>query len=134
MPFYSKALTLPANTPADGPVEAQIGMSPGIVTYVALQFPAGCAGLAHARILRSGSQVWPGNINSSFAANNYVLSWTDDYDLMDLPHSLTLQGWNLDDTFPHTLTLYVALQSADKVKASRDQLSIFDRLRRYIGS
>ncbi len=110
--FYELPLTIPANTPAAAPVEDTLELSPGTITYVELQFPRGCVSLVHVKVRRGLHQVWPSNPDGDVAGENANISWADDYDLTEPPHQLTLSGYNLDDTFPHTITFRFQLVAA----------------------
>jgi hypothetical protein len=102
--FYEFALTIPANTPATSPLEQTVQLSPGTISYVEIQFPRGTVGLVHVRVRRTLHQVWPTNPDGDIAAEGVNVSWSDDYDLSEPPFELTLSGYNLDDSFPHTIT------------------------------
>jgi hypothetical protein len=110
--FYEFTLTIPANTPATAPVYDVVQLSPGTVSRVEIQFPRGCVGLVHVKVLRALHQVWPTNPDGNISSENANLSWSDDYDLSEPPYELTLVGYNLDDTFPHTITFRFQLTAA----------------------
>lgn len=53
--------------------------------------------------------------------------------MTDQPLTLTLSGYNLDDTFPHTVTLWLATRSADDVQAQRQTASMLQKFLRLVG-
>jgi hypothetical protein len=110
--FYEFKLTIPANTPATDPTEQTVQLSPGIISHVELQFPRGTVGLVHVVVRRALHQVWPTNPDGDIAAEGINVSWADDYDLSEPPFELTLSGYNLDDTFDHTITFRFELIAA----------------------
>lgn len=110
--FYSFDLTIPPNTPAAYPVGMACVVSSGVVNRVMVVFPTGCATLAHVRVLRSSHQLWPSNLDGSFASDGEFLDFDEDYPVSDLPFEFTLLGWNDDDTYSHTVTLRLGIVAA----------------------
>lgn len=103
--FYSFNLTIPANTDKINAVNQVCKLTYGIIRHVAIGFPPGPKGLAHIVIYRYEHQVWPTNTDGSFAWDNHTIEFTEEFDLTERPHTLSLRGWNEDDTYPHTITV-----------------------------
>lgn len=128
--FYDFALTIPANTLESAALEDVVKVTHGVLHRVEIAFPAGCAGLAHLVILHREFQIYPTNPGGSFASDNYTIPIDDYYELFDVPYSLKLRGWNLDDTYPHTLTVRLGILLEDvaahiygrRKKVDRNQL------------
>ncbi len=133
MPFYSITVSVPPNTPATAPATATLEIFPGVVVQVWLQFPRFCAGLVHARILRAGSQIWPANEDSDVASDGFVVNWPEEYDMTDEPTALTLSAWNLDDTYPHSVTLWLATRDAASFKAAQQQSNLLAKFLQLVG-
>lgn len=131
--FFEYSLTIPANTPATAPVETEAVLAPGTVSEVAIQFPRGCVGLAHVQIWRSEHQVWPVNLDGNIAGENAIIDWDEDYDLDDDPFTFTLRGWNLDDSYAHTITFRFALLPLDTGQATRGAGGLLRRVARALG-
>jgi len=106
---YSFDIPVPANTPESSPVEVELNLTHGVIFWVGVQFPVGCAALAHCRILHRRHQVWPANIDSSYASDGYVIPNYPYYDFTEPPYNLTAICWNDDDTYPHTITIYIEI-------------------------
>lgn len=102
--FYEFRLTIPANTSRAEPAEDVVEVSPGRVVAVEIQFPPGCAALAHVAVLQELHQLWPTNPDGDIAADGASISFQEDHLLDQPPFQLTLRGWNEDDTYPHTIT------------------------------
>ena len=49
--FYVLPLTIPADTPETDPIEEELALTYGVIQRVEIEFPPGCAGLAHIKIL-----------------------------------------------------------------------------------
>lgn len=101
--YYDFSFTIPANTAQALPHTEDVKLTHGVVHRVEIGFPKGCAGLAHLQIRRGLHQVWPTNPAGSFNTDGYTIPINEYYKLFAEPYILTLVGWNLDDTFPHTL-------------------------------
>ena len=101
---YSFDLTIPENTAEENKISLRCPVNYGILRRVEIFFPYGCAGLVHVQIYRFEHQIFPSNIDSSYADNDYHLSFEEYYPILDLPYELKIFGWNLDDYFDHTVT------------------------------
>lgn len=110
--FYSFDLTIPANTPASAPETLEVDLVPGVIHRVEIQFPRGCVGLVHVQVVQEFHQVWPTNPGADLASDGYTIAWDDAHELVEGQSLLTLVGWNLDDTFPHTITFRFAVLAA----------------------
>ncbi|MGH6998549.1 MAG: hypothetical protein ACREEO_10140, partial [Phenylobacterium sp.] len=69
-------------------------------------------GLVHVRVRHGLHQLWPANPGGDIAGDGALIAWTENWELSREPFALRLQGWNLDDTFPHTVTVRIALLEA----------------------
>jgi len=107
--IYVTTVSIAPSTSRAAPETKTIELVPGTIRHVEVEFPDGCAGLAHCQIWRWGHQLWPSNPGASFASNAYVVSWDEDFSLKDWPHDLRVEAWNLDDTYSHTLRVRVVL-------------------------
>ena len=103
--FYDFVLTIPANTPVSKPVASTGVVCPGRVDRVMIIFPPGAAGLAHIRIARGSHQLWPSNLDGSFASDGEFLDFSENYPLDDSPFEFIISGWNDDDTYDHSITV-----------------------------
>ena len=101
--YYDYAFTIPANTTQTAPTTQACHLCHGVIHRVEIDFPYGCAGLVHLQILHALHQLWPTNPEGAFNADDFVIGYNEHHALADTPPILTLQGWNLDDTFDHTL-------------------------------
>lgn len=126
--YYDFSLTIPANTAAAAPTEQQVKLTHGIIHRVEIGFPAGCAGLVHLQIYEGGHQVWPTNKDGSFNTDNYTIPINDFYELFRRPHTLTLSGWNLDDTYGHTLEVRFGILPARVLLPEETFIAAFKKL------
>ncbi len=133
MPFYEFDVTSPANTLQAAPTEASANLNAGVVTHVGVQIPRGCVGLVHAQIWRADFQVWPTNPDGDFQGDDVVIEWNDEFAIEDEPTSLRLIVWNLDDSFPHTLTFRFALLPLAEAQDRQAASGLVGRIARALG-
>ncbi len=115
--IYSKEFTLPANTAIASPRHATILVSKGLVYRVEFQFPAGCAGLAGLIVSDGGFQIWPSSLGEWFVGDDQVIAFDDMYLKSSEPWQFDLWGFNLDDTYPHTLYIRIGLSDREIFQA-----------------
>lgn len=101
--IFVKELEIPANTAKASPEKAQMLLGFGYITRVAIHFPSGCAGLAYFRIKESLHVLYPTTPGVWFRADGETIPFNDQHTFFEPPYELTLQGYNLDDTFSHTI-------------------------------
>jgi len=109
MPFYVRAVTVPANTPPEEPVEVGLSVEGDILERVGFLFPPGCCCLAGIQlrygedlILPEEEGTWIVGDSESFWAH---LSW----ELPEHPCPLRLLAYNEDTYYDHTI--YVRVQT-----------------------
>jgi len=105
--FYEYRLTVPANTPAAMPLVQEVTLAPGRIIAMAVQLPDRCVGLVHAQIWEGLYRHWPSNPDSDISGDNVVVAWQEVFDLDPTAPRLRLAGWNLDDSYPHTITFRI---------------------------
>lgn len=108
--FYSTEIVLPANTPELTPIIKRLGVHPGVTQHVWFGFPAGCYGLAHIQVWHAGWQVWPLTQRESLHWEHQVIDFDDRYPISAEPYEFVVKGWNLDDSYQHTLWFAVTIE------------------------
>ena len=124
-------LTISANTTKVNLTELEIDVGAGVVHLVEIGFPRGCAGLAHAVVRQGLHQVWPTNPDGDYNWDNYVYQIREHYLIEGGDAPLVLQGWNDDDTFPHTITFRFSVLPVEVMEPWRAQEGL---LRRFLGA
>lgn len=107
--YYDFSFTIPANTAKASPEELDVKLTHGIIHRLEIGFPRGCAGLAHFVILEGLHQRWPTNPQGSFNTDGYTIAFNEHLKFTHEPYILTLSGWNLDDTYDHTLEVRIGI-------------------------
>ena len=123
--IYSVDLEIPANTPDSNPEKTILMVTWGVVTQVWVRWSWGPGNLCGVRVKRQESQVWPLTLGEWFNSTSRETTWNDYYNVGDQPLYFDVEGYNLDDTFSHTVTVVVNVQRptlSDNVKAFFDYL------------
>lgn len=126
--YYDFSFAIPANTTKASPKELDVKLTHGVIHRIEVGFPPGCAGLAHLQIRRGLHQVWPTNPQGSFNTDGYTIPINEYYELATEPYILTLVGWNLDDTYPHTLEVRFGILSAKVLLPQENFIEQFKKL------
>jgi hypothetical protein len=120
------------STAASTSGQTRFRVEPGQITRLGILFPAGCAGLVDARIIRGLAVIWPTNDNGFFRGDGFPIEWNEEYDLPE-PTDLILDVRNRDDTLAHEVFIWITVRDARKVAESRGLLAFWDQLRKGFG-
>jgi len=126
--FYDYSFTIPANTSKKDPLREDIDLTHGIIHRVEIGFPAGCAGLVYLQIVQGLHQLWPTNADGFFNTDDYVIAFNEFHDMTEEPFTVTLIGWNLDDTYDHTLEVRFGILPMIVLKPEETFLQAFKTL------
>lgn len=107
--IYQVTKTVTANTSKASANRTIVHISKGLVWFMGVHFPPGCAGLAHAQVFDGKYQLFPASPGESLAGDGAVIGFDDLYYKSTAPFDLTLVTWNLDETYSHTLTLRLGI-------------------------
>lgn len=130
--LYQADITIPKNTLETSPTVVMLGIAKGIITKIMVRPRPGHAALAHLVILHHEHQIAPSTESMDLHGDTFPIDWEEYYECYQPPHELKLKGWNSDDTYPHTFTVYVvilprrgivATATADAIKGVLGMLS-----------
>ena len=130
--LFQADITIPKNTLVTTPTIVTFGIAKGIITKIMVRPRPGHAALAHLVILHHEHQMAPSTGNMDFHGDTFPIDWEEYYESYQPPFELKLVGWNDDDTYPHTFTVYVvvlprraiiALAIVDAIKGAFGMLS-----------
>ena len=107
--LFKYSITTAANTPSTNKKKTVLKLLRGKITQVIVVFPPGPSGLLHLQIFRSTRQLYPINEDGDLSGDNIRFVFPDDYFLIAEPYQLEAYTWNEDDTFSHTLEIYISL-------------------------
>lgn len=126
--FYDYSFTILANTTKKAPEEQEVYLPPGVIHRIEVGFPRGCAGLAHVTMRHGLNQLWPTNADGSFNFDGYTIVINEHYRIKTEPFILTLVGWNLDDTFPHTPEIRFGVLPTEILEPEATFIAAFKKL------
>ena len=127
--LYCYRVTVLKNTPRDDPEEQKILLAHGIITWVSINFPPGCVGLAHCAIYHHEHQIFPSRSDEDFAGDTFPIEWNEYYEMYHEPYELKIKVWTEDDTYPHTVAVHVAVLPRKAIIA----LAIVDTIKSAFG-
>jgi len=122
--FYNFDLTIPANTPTSAQSSRECVLSYGRIEKVDILFPPGPCGLAGVAVDRFNTQILPSNPDSFFISDSETVSSIDAVEIYDRPYVVVFRGYNLDDTYTHTITLRVSLNTESETLRTEDVSSL----------
>ena len=112
--IFTLDFTIPQNTSAENPQHDTLDVCRGLIYRVEFQFPAGCAGLAYVAAYDGGHQLYPSSIGEFFHTDNFTIAFDDLYLKLVQPWQLDFYGYNLDDTYPHTIYCRIGMVDKDE--------------------
>jgi len=130
---YVFDLTIPANTPADNPVEQEIDVGEGIIHLVEIETPPGCRGEVYAAVRQGLHQVWPSNPDGAYRSDSRVYSAREHYPIGRDAPSLTLMGWSPGTIYDHTVQFRISVLPVEIMEPWRVQQGILDHLLQLLG-
>ncbi|MBA7681417.1 hypothetical protein ES703_89755 [subsurface metagenome] len=127
--LFTTDVTVPKNRTETDPVVAILKIALGIITHISVLFPPGCAGLAHCTIHHYSKQIVPSVESMDLKGDMFPIEWNDYYEMYAEPYLLKFTGWNLDDTYPHTIYIRIAILPRKAILA----LAIVDAFKSLFG-
>ena len=115
---YRAALTIPANTPESEPAVTTAKLVPGIVTEVELLFPAGHTGLTHVVIYYHERQIFPTSPEQSFCGDDHLITFDEQFAVIEPPYELVVYGWNDDEYYDHTVYVDITVRELYTTQSS----------------
>lgn len=110
---YSVSISTDADTSEVDAIRTVLRVGKGLVWRIEAEFPPGCAGLAHLKIMDGGYQVFPASPGQSFASDGTVISFDDLYLKDSAPYQFDVLTWNLDEYYSHTLQIRIGMASSE---------------------
>jgi len=127
--LFEASITIPKNTTSASPTTEILKIAHGIITKIMVRPRPGHAALAHLVILHHEHQIAPSTENMDLHGDALSIDWEEYYESYQPPYELKLQGWNDDDTYPHTFDVYVAILPRKAILA----LAVVDAIRSVFG-
>jgi hypothetical protein len=125
--MYVFPITTPALTLPTAKQKTVLPLARGKITRVDIQFPSGLQGYAHLALNRGLYQIFPSNPEGDFASSQETIWWNENYDLDQGPYQLECYTWNIDNTYPHTITVRLVLEPITP------QTSLWEEIKTLLG-
>ncbi|MEK0337767.1 MAG: hypothetical protein QQN41_10080 [Nitrosopumilus sp.] len=103
--LYSKQITISANTTEANATKNYFRVNKGIISTLWITFPPGCAGLVKMRMYHEGHPFIPVNQDNYIRGDNYTFVFPVMYEITEEPMILTVEIWNDDETYEHTIDI-----------------------------
>jgi len=130
---YFTSLNIPAKTPKTAPVEKDIEIEGEILSELAYLIPPGWCALAHFSIFYGIKQIYPEEKDTWVTGDDVYrpvpIRWT----LPESPCKLTIKGYNQDDTYAHTVYLWLLTAPIEEAKPWRIIADFVAILKRLLG-
>ena len=107
--LFEASITIPSGQTKADPTIELLKIAHGIITKIMVRPRPGHHALAHLVILHHEHQIAPSTEGMDLAGDTFPIDWEEYYESYQPPYELKLKGWNDDDTYPHTFTVYVAV-------------------------
>ena len=114
--LHSKHITVSANTTEPNAISTYFLVNQGVIYRIWVNFPAGCAGLVKLRIYHEGHPFLPVDKDAYITGNDYVFEYPIFYEIKTTPERITIEAWNDDDTWPHTIDVQFLIISKEWVQ------------------
>ena len=100
---YVKEITFSSGGSSTNQTSANIKAAKGIIHKIELVFPSGCFGLVHVQLFQGGHPIAPSTFRQTYASDNEVILIPEFTELRSELNTITITGWNEDDTYDHTI-------------------------------
>jgi len=118
MADYFVYLTIPANTSKDNPAKTTIEIEGDILVGFYRLIPSGWYALAHYRVLYGIRQLHPANEEAWDTGNDVKDFVTLNWKMPERKIELTIEGYNEDSTYPHTVYLWFRTEYEEYARPS----------------
>lgn len=108
------SVALPASGNENSLVTVDKKISPGKLTKLEILFPAGHDGLTFFAIRFNDRQIYPNLLGTFMQGGDTLLNFNPGDELIEAPYKLTLAGYNIDDTYNHTVYVWFELAEISK--------------------
>jgi len=128
---YFTKLTIPANTPEDQPAVTTVEVEGEVLDELAYLIPPGWSALAYFSLFYGIKQIYPYEAGTWVTGDNLYRQVPIKWRLPESPCKLTLKGYNEDDTYPHTVYMWLLTTTIEEARPWQvliDFVAIFKRL------
>lgn len=109
LPFFHY-LAIPKNTAIASYVSYTLELPVSQIYRVWIEYPLGCAGLVGVQLWRKVEQIFPLPAGVWLRSNGVTLSFYFSHLIDAEPYEVEIRGYNLDDTYQHTIWVGLELR------------------------
>lgn len=107
--LYSKQITISADTSEANAEKTYFKVNRGVISKIWVTFPSGCVGLVKMRMYHEGHPFLPVNQDNYIRGNGYTFEFPVMFEITEEPQLLTVEIWNDDDTYDHTIDVLILI-------------------------
>jgi len=133
VPEYFTKLTIPKNTPSDNPATKTIEIEGEVLAEIAFLIPPGWTALAHFAVFYGIKQIYPAELGTWVTGDNLYRHVPLRWRLPEPNTTLTIKGYNQDDTYPHTVYLWLLTKPEEEALPWRILADFVEILKRLMG-
>ncbi len=137
--FYEFSISVPANTAKASPTTQELHLTAGIVHYVEIEFPDGCAAtdgsglLTYLQIRQPEATYLPTNPEGWFASDGHIIPVKEHKELTESNNRLKLVAYNLDDTYAHIIRVRIGVLPKEELEPTSLLSDLLSRFLRLVG-
>lgn len=125
---YAIDITVEPTTPINEPLKVNLEITPLIIKKVGIVHPTGCVNLVGCRFFYRAYQIYPYNDRGWFLGNGQQIVFEPKTELIEPPHILQIQAYNLDDYFTHTIIINLDVEFIKTSAITQRQPNAFDNI------
>jgi len=129
---YSYEGTVLTTNTVTNPKVVEMKLGAGILKRVVVDFPAGCNKHVKAFIMDRAVQVLPTNPEGFYSYEDYKVTADVYIPISTENNTLWLYAWNVDASWPHTISCLLDVESPDEPNIYRVLESFSGLLERFI--
>lgn len=113
--LYDYAITVPAGTAEEDPVETEMHLTAGVIHRVEIEFRSGTDFRVACRIIRGTHQLFPTNPEGEFRADGRTIAFDDNLELSDEPFILKVLAYAPTAAYDHDIYVRIGVLPAEVV-------------------
>lgn len=107
--FYSRKITTPANTARGSAVRTEIKLAAGVITKMAVRFPAGAHFLLKVTVSANEHQMFPKNSSDYLVGEDERIEADEFYKLDKSANVASVETWNEDTAYVHDCVVMITV-------------------------
>lgn len=131
--WHHFTLEVGANTTEDEPEEKELGLTYGIIRYIAVVHPRGCKAMVETRIYRFNHQIFPNNSDEAAKGDGVVEGGEVYYPLLEPPHVLRAIGISPGTSYPHDIPIFISVLPPEVVSPWARLTQSFSKFFKLVG-